>query len=540
MIKKHLTIIMALCCLFASAEATAQDLSPTRRLRRVYLALTQKEPDVSRYEALLAAQDPNTFIEQEVDTLMKGDDFRAQLFDWGRQYIPFPLVNSSRVWTTGQSITASKCKEDTLHKGALAIIGSNADEQSICDDANAATDTASPWWAPQTTVNLVGVAANQDTTFDGKDCGVVRLSQYWVMPPIKGCGCGPNLNYCSRGDIGLPFDGSYPKSYKDNEVYHPMSQRRAVMDEPANLFVHIITQDRPFSDLVLANYTVVNRGLHHLYVRMGRMSGVHTDKDADRWFDMYTNNTEQHEMLISQMNPHLLDDANYTFDPRTETVLDGIPASGVLTMIGPNHAWPRPRVRAARWLEALACDEFSPPERPIEFPAYQRDPATEGVCLHCHTRLDPAAMSFKRIFKYGGGIAGVGNWRLEKLISYDADRVRLTNTLLPNTVLTPLTEMEIEADINARLIDFLPADQKLLGQQGDGTIGPRGFAKILISSGAFDQCAVRRAYTRFGGRQLDLGKDTAELDQAIKTFVDSNRNMGQLIKTLVLQRTKGW
>ena len=33
--KKHLTLIMALCCLlFATAEATAQEVSPTRRLRR--------------------------------------------------------------------------------------------------------------------------------------------------------------------------------------------------------------------------------------------------------------------------------------------------------------------------------------------------------------------------------------------------------------------------------------------------------------------------------------------------------------------------
>ena len=36
-----------------SAGAHAQELAPTRRLRRVYLALTQQEPDFERYEALV-------------------------------------------------------------------------------------------------------------------------------------------------------------------------------------------------------------------------------------------------------------------------------------------------------------------------------------------------------------------------------------------------------------------------------------------------------------------------------------------------------
>ncbi len=542
MTRSTLTLLF-LCLSFVALpqDLLAQDLSPTRKLRRVYLALTQTEPTVERYEALLAAPDPDLFIQQEVDALTQTPEYRTNLTDWAHEYIPFPLVNASRVWHSAKSITASRCGEDTLHAGKIGFLaGANSDDPAVCNDPDAAVSSATPWWDPQTTVEAVGSAANQDVFFDGQDCGVVNTSNYWVMPKKKGCGCGPHMTYCKRGDLGHPFEGSYPKGYGDGEIYHPISQRRAVMEEPANLFAHIILENKPFSDLILSNYTVANRGLYHMYVRQGRMSGVHTDGDEDRWFDMFNNDEEWIEVLFSQMNPHLLDNPDYRFDPRYDAEMLGLPAAGVLTMIGPNFAWPRPRVRAARWLESLACDEFSPPELPVEFPAYQRDPATEGTCLHCHTRLDPAAMSFKRFIQQGGAIAGVGNWRLEKLVSYNSDRQRFMNSLIPNTVLTPLTEEEIEADLNNRLIDFMQPDQQLFGQTSDGTVGPRGFAKILVASGKFDQCAVRRAYERFGGKKLDLGKDAAELDEAVNEFVSNGRNMNELIKKLVLSRSEGW
>ena len=522
-------------------EASAGELSPTRKLRRVYLALVQHEPDISRYEALLQASDPDAFITQEAEALLQTPEYRDNLIDWAHEYIPFPLVQTPSPWPAAKSIVYPLCPDDSLHAGKIALIrGANSDDDSVCDDPNAATATETPWWAPETTVGLVGSAANLETTFEGKDCGEVITSNYWVMPKHKGCGCGPYLTYCSRGELGLPYEFSYPKSYRDGAVYHPLSQRRSLMEEPANLFAHIITENRPFSDLVLGNYTVVNRGLYHMYVRQGRMSGVHTDGDEDRWFDMFQNNEEWIEVLFSQMNPHLLDDPSYRYDPRIDGEMLGLSAAGVLTMIGPNYAWPRPRVRAARWLESLACDEFSPPELPVEFPPYQRDPATEGSCLHCHTRLDPAAMSFKRFIQNGVAIAGVGNWRLENLVSYNADRQRFINTLIPNTVLTPLTESEVEADLNNRLIDFMLPGQQLFGRSSDGTVGPRGFAKILVDSGKFDQCAVRRAYERFGGRSLDLGKDSRELEEAVEDFVANNRNMNELIKKLVLARDQGW
>lgn len=48
--KQLLPVLLALLVLGADlASARAAELTPTRRLRRAYLALTMQEPDVERY-----------------------------------------------------------------------------------------------------------------------------------------------------------------------------------------------------------------------------------------------------------------------------------------------------------------------------------------------------------------------------------------------------------------------------------------------------------------------------------------------------------
>jgi hypothetical protein len=346
--------------------------------------------------------------------------------------------------------------------------------------------------------------------------------------------------YCHRMYPGDRFGTGYASTTRlDGNNFRANSQRRSAHDEPARLFAHVITQDRPFSDLVLGDYTVVDRGLYHMYARHGRQSGVHPERDQDAsWFTEFSDDADWREVAFSRMHPHLLDDPDYAYDPTTTTTPPlGIPAAGVLTSIGPNAAWPRPRVRAARWLESLACDEFTPPETPVAFEPFRRDPATEGVCAHCHVRLDAAAIHFKRTYD-SAYLGGIGNWDIEALVSYDSNRVRFESTMLPDTVMTPVSEDQIAANPNARFYDFMPPGQRLLGLEGDGTIGPRGFAKILVASGAFDQCAVRRAYERFGGRTFDLGEDAAELARAVAAFVDSGRDMKALIRAIVLSEER--
>ncbi len=532
-----LTVAMAAATLLPSL-AHAQELSPTRQLRRAYLALTLQEPDVGRYEALLASGDPEAFIAAEVDALMSSPEFTAQLIDWGHVYMPFPeYPKGNPVWRSSNATHSDVCAEGTMHAGAVGIFGHRGDPEDICNDVNAPMTQTQPWWDPMRTVDVIGVAGNTDPLYMGEDCGQATIGLNWVKPEVDGCGCGPNLIYCHRQYPEDRFGTGYASTTRlDGNNYRANSQRRSAHDEPARLLAHIVRNDRPFSDLILSNYTVVDRGLYHMYVRQGRQSGVHPERDQElTWFTAFDGDDDWREVTFETMHPHILDEDTYTFVPSADPESEprGIPAAGVLSMLGPNAAWPRPRVRAARWLESLACDEFTPPEVPIEFTPFQRDPATEGVCLHCHVRLDRAAVSFKRQYN-GGYIAGIGEWRLDRLVDYSAERKRFDNTMIHDTVMTPVSESLIDQNMNARVVDYLDPSETLLGQTSDGTIGPRGFAKVLIASGRFDQCAVQRAYTRFGGRTLDVGLDAAELDAAVAAFVDGGRDMKALIRSIVL------
>ena len=539
-----LTSMILLVCAVSTTQASAKELSPTRQLRRAYLSLTMQEPPVERYEALLEAADAGAFIEEEIDQLLEGQAFHETLMDWGHEYIPIPeYPRPNPVWRSSKAAHSDFCGEDTLHANAIGIFNHLGDDPAICDDPSARVEFTIPWWDPSTMVKVIGQAANADLLYDGQDCSVSRVGLNWVKPSVQGCGCGPNLTFCHRQWPGDQFERGYGSTTRlDGNNHHPNSQRRSLHDEPARFLAYIVTQGRDFSDLILSDYTIVDRGLYHMYTRQGHHSQVYPERAMEsEWVHDFTSADQWREVKFSEMHPHLIDDPDYAYDPRVDEGEPlGLPSSGVLTMLGPMAAWPRPRVRAARWLESLACDEFSPPETPVEFPPYRSDPATEGVCLHCHVRLDAAAMSFKRTFDRGGSVAGIGAWKIQNLLSYNTDRVRFENSMLPNTVMTPVTEEQIEANPNARLIDFMPPGQTLLGQESDGTIGPRGFAKVMVSSGAFDQCAVRRAYERFGGRTFDVGVEADELQQRIDAFVSSGRDMKGLIRDIVLNTKEGF
>src|SRR5262249_41612467 len=151
------------------------------------------------------------------------------------------------------------------------------------------------------------------------------------------------------------------------------------------------------------------------YVAAGRRTGaVQLDKDDSWWrpekFEGPVDPGHDakdpwawREFQVSKRHPYLLADRDYKFDPRREPrgSMKGIPAAGVLTMIGMLGAYPRERVRAARMLEAFACESFIPPPADQTFNPYVSDPAAEGPCQVCHTRIDPAAIHFKRWTRLG-------------------------------------------------------------------------------------------------------------------------------------------
>ncbi len=526
----------------AAAPAEAQEapeMSATRQLRRASLTLLGRGPTVEEYEALLAHPEAErrAALEAFVADALEAPEFRAQVRDWGEEYLGVPGYRGALNTHTYQfdgalSMVPRPCPAGTLHEGRVGLLRDNASVTEeygqwigICDDPSAPIADVEPWWAPGTTVPAIGdVATENRVGVNGEDCGDGRAS----FRGHEGCGCGPNLIYCAQRPIE-----------QEGDYYRPESMRRQVHEEPARLFEHIVANDRPFSDLVLGDYTVATRTLRMAYMRQARMTPDNAFMDDDAWWRAYAASPESwREVPIHDLHPQLLAERDYRFDPRTDAGRPrGVPAAGVLTTIVANEAWPRERVRAANWLRAFACREFAPPASDVAFPPYERDPGREGPCLHCHQLIDPAAMHFKRMFDAGAFIAGATEaWSIDGRVSGATFRLHghATGSMIADTLMTPVSQAQLDANSDARFLDFMPPGTRLFGVEGHGTIGPLGFGQALVESGELDRCAVRRAYQRFVGRDLTPGVDDARLDALVADFVASDRDMRALIGAITL------
>ncbi|MEM9073538.1 MAG: hypothetical protein AAGE52_33920 [Myxococcota bacterium] len=530
----------ALALLVLAPSVQAQE-SPTRRLRRVALQLLERTPTPAEYEALIASADPDAEIRRFVDEALSTEAFHRLVLDWGHEYL---RTSSYRPRSEGPHYGGShsrdlrRCASGTLHEGALGFLNTYphlGDPPSICNLESATVRDIEPWWAPGTTIRVIGSAGSDVREVDGVDCAPSGPALYENNRPAEGCSCGPHLIYCARAHTSHEGPLSHINGW-DGDDWNESAQSRSVYDEPARLFAHIIENDRPFSDLVAGTYTVVNQGVHHLYVRLGRNNAENRFLDEIEWWRDYPDRETWREVRFSEMHPNLLDDRGYRFDPRVEDGAPrGIPSAGVLSTIAFNYSFPRERVRAARALEIFACREFSPPPPGVVFNEYRRDPGREGGCQHCHQAIDPAAIHFKRPFGVGGTIAGVGRWSLDRASERSSLRVRAEAAFLADTRMTPVSAERIAAAPDARFIDFLPPSDPMFGVASDGTIGPLGFAKILLASGEFDRCAVRHVHQRFGGRDLVPGRDERQLQTLVARFVEGDRNVRNLIAHILTE-----
>jgi hypothetical protein len=542
-------------------------LSPTRQLRRLFLTVRGKEPAVSQYQAASAAANAGSFsayYSGEVSAALSSSDFYDEMVLFGRDYLRIGDYKrgsaeggASNPFKGNHAVVIESCPAGTLHAGAFVHFSKDVGFEelpAICGDAAQSKVSVEPWWAPGTTVQVLGRAKQLVAMSQGKDCGRIDMvNSSDGQFAAAGCGCGPNLVYCiPTRRIGSVM---YPAPIDSNPSYLD-SQRRMLFEEPARLFAHIATTDAPFSDLITGDYTVAPRRLQHMYVRWGRTNSENAALDTSSWWRSADDTWKK--VKFSTLHPNLLDSRTYQHDPRVNLAPpSGIPSAGVLTQLGPNSWNPRERVRAARYLETFACKLFSAPDPSVVFtPAYTNDPARQGACQHCHKSIDPAAIHFKRLeiedtySRYGQGHAnlggiGVWQWRLSTSLNYpDANSAggkfwfqpygRWNNSFLEGTFLTPVAPGGFATNEDARFIDYLPQPETLLGQTSDGTIGPLGFGKLVLQSGAFDRCAVQKIFERVMGRSLDITREAARETELVNQFVAGNRRVKPFIESLVL------
>lgn len=548
-------------------------LDASRRLRRVSLVLHGRPPDDAERAELSGATtdaERDAVIARAIDRGLESPDFYEQMVDFGHEWMrngAFLVGAQGDGYWGNMSTHLGVCGADTAHPGAYFILAeSNARGRDRCTDAEAPTRAVEPWWAPTTTVTLLGDAADEraTVTIDGdvRDCGIANEG-YFNMANPPGCGCGPNASWC--------YPGSGLGSGSDREGY----QRRDMWDEPARLVAHLAWHDRPISDLVLGNYTVGTNRVWAWYLRFGRQTGLFAELDEDTtWFrpdvgdlprdPLHPEPTDPEawrELVVERMAPQLLSlsggersaDPSRTlrWDPRTDDgPAPGLPYSGVLTMPGPSSSFPRERPRAARFLEIFACREFDPPPPDRHFPELGPDLAKSGSCMHCHVLMDPVAMAFRRWIFVGYYVQRPHLADLESLpIPEDlyepsrrypngswfrAGADRWAQNWLPDTVMTPISEDDLARHPRAMFLDTIPPEYTVLGQHTDGTMGPLGFAKVLVSSGELDRCAVRRLYQRVVGRPLDPAGEARYLEALTRELVEGGRRVRPFVRHLLL------
>ncbi len=548
---------------------TPNDALPsTRVLRRISLALTGTTPTASQYDALLAASEAQreTIVQKAIDDALASPTFYSRMVDFGHDWIPVGAYTTGAIGDAYQGDLAGhlfNCAANTAHPNALYHVGEYPSDKAsnVCNDQDAAgtaitpqVNSIEPWWAPGTTVTVVGKAGTSVTQVPGQggellDCGIAGGGYYDPALP-SGCGCGPNLVWCA------PLAG-----LRDGSTHDPKGHRRQPYEEPARLFAHLIWHDRPLSDLVTGNYSVANNMLRQLYVRLGRMTGAPQLDANTTWWKPAADTSPRdplhptandpgawREFTVETLNPYLIADRSYAFDPLTTTAAPkGVPAAGVLTMVGSYSSFARERVRSARFLETFACMSFAPPPADQHFPEYSGDPATSGTCLHCHRALDPAAIFFRRWdfspalsyyvpwpFMPGVGRNRITAQQLSGQYPYNAGPwARWRDAFKPNTVMTPITQAQITANPEAVMLDTMPSTYTLLGQHGDGTMGPLGFGKILVASGEFDKCAVRHLYERFVGRPLQPAAEARYVDALAEKFRTGDRKVKPFVRYLL-------
>jgi hypothetical protein len=570
---KHIGLMIVLVGLSACADgqvstagaSQSQALEPgepgpamsyTRMLRRMLVSLEGRIPTVEEVEALQALPDDaakQAALMAQVDASLQSVAFYQQMVMYGHdllrtsQYIAGNTDHPT--WKGDLTASLYPCPAGTMHAGKYGQLSEDyspafGDRPSVlCNDVNARVATVNPWWAPDTTVDLIGRAADPRSSINGANCGHIALSLYGhsTSQDDFGCGCGPAAHFCMIGD-----EAGFHQDWTNRDSRH-----RSAWDQPARYFAHLAWHDRDISDLVLGDTAVGDLNMRHMDFRFGREQSDSSAIDADPdWWRPSTWTTPAspdvpadsplswHEYRVEDLDPTRVS-ADVRFDPRTQDGLaPAMPAAGVLTMMATMSSFPRERVRGARALETFACRDFSPPPPEAHFPEYVQDPATGGPCMACHVSIDPASIHFKRWGFLGyssapimGGLSRHG--RFADHPPYDEAYKRWGQVFVAETKLTPVSSARIEANPEARFIDFLPTDQTLFGLTSDGTIGPRGFGKLVVESGEFDSCMAQRLYERFAGNRLDRGRDANRLRELTTTFASGGREVRAYVRSLM-------
>jgi hypothetical protein len=302
----------------------------------------------------------------------------------------------------------------TLRRVSLDLLGrlpTDAETAAAHDEAGFTTVLESGLGASAT-------AGSTQTGYLNEEAFYERMQTAWndvllTDRYISGDGCDQRaLNMISNRDF--PNRGTYGGGAtagldccgmdRDNPMCGTvrdffLQANNAVAREPINLIDHVIRTNRPFTEILTANYVMVNPQSAHIYGIDDQVPGGNIYGDANALYEGRVHYNR------------------YISDTETEPV--DFPHAGVLTTAAFLNRYPttvtnRNRHRA-RTVQAffLATDILKVGERPIDATASEALVMTPtmnyGPCVTCHRLNDPIAGSFRGFYDRNTG----AQWRYD-------------------------------------------------------------------------------------------------------------------------------
>lgn len=278
-----------------------------------------------------------------------------------------------------------------------------------------------------------------------------------------------NYKYLTRtGETFFEMDDAYLRGLDEDVV------AASIDDEPLKLVRHIIENDRPYTEVVTAQYTMADPITAWMW-------NIETPENSTGWVE-----------------------GHYK---------DGRPERGVLTMTTMWGRYPSAGVNANRHRannisRILLCDDYL--ARPVSFSRTQIDALTSGnpedvirdtpTCQSCHNSLDPLSAHF------------FGFWW-----EVDGD-FREQTTYRPE-------DEEMWRDMSG----------KPPGYYGRPTTGIEELADQLAGDTRFTDCAVKTVFEGITQRDTDA-EDWSELATHKAAFQSSDLVVRPLVKSIVMSR----
>jgi hypothetical protein len=242
--------------------------------------------------------------------------------------------------------------------------------------------------------------------------------------------------------------------------------------EPGYIISHTVAEDRPWTDVVTTADTIIT----------GTYAEWLTNKGAPLWDNFPGKSYEGAKMAIFT-KPDIYDRKHYR-------VRRNALHSGVLTTPGFQLITNGRRAKANRAFESFLCQKFTVPEGANPDPNDANPDLTKrAYCSFCHKTLEPMAAFWNR-------------W--------------------PET----------------GTINYMYSDAANVNDNGsfNGLSGPgaAAFGKTLVSSPAFGECAIKRAFEFVYGRKITSVESDNMMPEWLAQYEAAQQNLRPVIKAMVL------